>query len=147
MAEAGLLVRENPMTNVEYISGVVSGSDCVLAFETAADFLGINNGIAWHRPSLFVYSLQPIELDGVQCIVLDSYEALEIQEIGGIRCTSVRQTIFDLLRYDRDDQVILESLADWYFDHNESYEGLDVPEDIRSIFDSYADDAIHYYDC
>lgn len=78
--------------------------------------------------------------------IVSSYSNLEIIELDGIRCTSARQTILDLLRYDRDQQVTIEAIADWYFAHNESFDDLDIPEDLQEAFDSYADDAIHYFD-
>lgn len=122
----------------------LAGYDCVLAFETASDYLGTNKMA--YRPSLDVYSLKELNIDGVNCTVLDSYDNLEVIDRVGLRCTSERQTIIDLLRYDRDPQVTIEAIADWYFNHNESYNGLDIPEDIQELFKSYAEDAIHYFD-
>lgn len=123
----------------------LKGVDCVLAFETASDYLG-TNCMTHQRPSFCVYSTKELNMEGVECTVVDSYDNIEIIEERGIRCTSVTQTLIDLLRYDRDDQVILESIANWYFKHSESFEGLSLPDDVKPIFDSYADDAIHYYD-
>lgn len=37
------------------------------------------------------------------------------------------------------------SLNKW-FNHNESYNGLEIPEDIQELFKSYAEDAIQYFD-
>lgn len=120
----------------------LTGYDCVLAFETASDYLGTNKMA--YKPSLDVYSLRELNIDGVNCTVLDSYDNLEVIDRVGLRCTSERQTIIDLLRYDRDPQVTIEAIADWYFNHNESYNGLEIPEDIQELFKSYAEDAIHY---
>lgn len=83
---------------------------------------------------------------GVDCTIVDSFSNLEVVELDGIRCTSERQTIWDLLRYDRDQQVTVEAIADWYFKHNESFDGLDIPTDLQEVFNSFVDDAIHYFD-
>ena len=126
------------------IRNYLLGVDCVLAYETASDYLGTN--CMGDRPSYTVYSLEELNLDGVECIIVDSYDNLDIVEKLGIRTTSEQYTLFDLLRNDRDPQVIIEAMADWYFRHGNTYDNLDVPEDIREIFDDYAEDAPHYYD-
>lgn len=126
------------------IKNTILGYDCILAFETASDYLGTNK--MSYRPKLCVYALQELDIAGVDCTIVDSYSDLEIVELDGIRCTSERQTIWDLLRYDRDQQVTVEAIADWYFKHNESFDGLDIPVDLQEMFNSFADDAIHYFD-
>ena len=117
-----------------------------MAYETASDYLGTNK-MTDQRPAFYVYSLRELNIPGVECTVVDSYDNMDIVDDGVLRCTSARQTIIDLLRNDRDPQVTIEALADWYFAHGESYEGLNIPEDIQAEFDDYADDAIHYFDC
>lgn len=126
------------------IKNTIFGYDCVLAFETASDYLGTNKMA--YRPKLCVYSLQELNITGVDCSLIESYSDLEIVELDGIRCTSARQTIWDLLRYDRDQQVIVEAIADWYFKHNESFDDLNIPADLQETFNSFVDDAIHYFD-
>lgn len=126
------------------IKNTILGYDCILAFETASDYLGTNKMA--YRPKLCVSALQELDIAGVDCNIVDSYSDLEIVELDGIRCTSERQTIWDLLRYDRDQQVIIEAIADWYFKHNESFDGLDIPTDLQEVFSSFVDDAIYYFD-
>ena len=126
------------------IRNTIFGYDCVLAFETASDYLGTNKMA--YRPKLCVYSLQELNITRVDCNLIESYSDLEIVELDGIRCTSARQTIWDLLRYDRDQQVIVEAIADWYFKHNESFDDLNIPADLQETFNSFVDDAIHYFD-
>lgn len=126
------------------IKNTILGYDCILAFETASDYLGTNKMA--YRPKLCVYALQELNIAGVDCKIVDSYSDLEIVELDGIRCTSERQTIWDLLRYDRDQQVTVEAIADWYFKHNESFDDLDIPTDLQEVFNSFADDVIHYFD-
>lgn len=126
------------------IRNTIFGYDCVLAFETASDYLGTNKMA--YRSKLCVYSLQELNITEVDCSLIESYSGLEIVELDGIRCTSARQTIWDLLRYDRDQQVIVEAIADWYFKHNESFDDLNIPVDLQETFNSFVDDAIHYFD-
>lgn len=126
------------------IKNTILGYDCILAFETASDYLGTNKMA--YRPKLCVYALQELEITGVDCKIVDSFSNLEVVELDGIRCTSERQTIWDLLRYDRDQQVTVEAIADWYFKHNESFDDLNIPADLQETFNSFVDDAIHYFD-
>lgn len=128
----------------DILSRRLKGVDCIVAFESAADSLGICCP-AIERPAIYVYSCEEISIDGIECTIVDSYDGIDIIELGGIRYTSPAQTIFDLLRYDRDDQVILESLADWYYEHDESFDDLQVPDDLKSVFEDYREDAINYY--
>lgn len=123
----------------------LSGVDCVLAYETASDYLGTNK-MTHQRPAYHVYSTHELNIPDVDCIIVDDFSNLNIIEERGMKCTSVTQTMWDLLRNDRDQQVIIESIADWYFRHNESYDDLEVPDDIHDIFWEYAEDAKHYYD-
>lgn len=117
------------------------GLDCIVAFETASDYLGICKS-THQRPTYCIYSRKNLGISEVECTLVESYADIEYKEIRGLKVTTPRQTIIDLITNDRDDQVILESLANWYFSHNESFEGL--PE---SIIAPYIDDAIFYYDC
>ena len=135
------------MTNVVYkmIEEKLSGVDCVLAFETASDYLATNK-MTHQRPAYYVYTTHELNIPEVECTIVDNYNSLDTIEERGMRCTSVTQTMWDLLRNDRDSQVIIECIADWYFRHNESYDDLEVPEDIKDLFWDYAEDAKHYYD-
>ena len=64
----------------------------------------------------------------------------------GLLCTTVNQTINDLLRADGDNQVIQESLATVYYKNGESFDSLRIDDDLRPAFEQYKDWAIEYYD-
>ena len=75
----------------------------------------------------------------------------EITIVNGYRCTNVERTLVDLLRYERNPQVIVESLA--YYFHS-----IGTPEDWGNLphvmrqngvyedFETYIEDAEDYYD-
>lgn len=126
------------------IVSIFQGVDCILACETAADFLGISNGCLQRRVYI-VYAKQELGLPDVQCILVDSYDGIAYEERLGILCTTPEQTIMDLIVNDRDDQVIYESMADWYFTHGETFDGLVVPDGYQELFDWYAEGAKDYY--
>lgn len=57
---------------------------------------------------------------GIECLLTDSFESIEV--------------------------VIQEAMSDLYENHNQSFDDLNMSDDIIGIFEDYKDDAIHYYD-
>ena len=75
-----------------------------------------------------------------------SFEAVEHENRLGLLCTTVNQTINDLLRADGDNQVIQESLATVYYTNGESFDSLRIDDDLLLAFEHYKDWALEYYD-
>lgn len=123
---------------------LLSNVECVLAFDTAADFLGLTNGGYRSAVQIFVDKMQNIK--GTEQTLVSSLETLECEERNGLRCTTVNQTIIDLLKQNGDEQIITESLANYYDDHNESFDGLDIPEYLQPRFEKYKEWAVEYYE-
>lgn len=117
---------------------------CVLAFDTAADFLGLTNGGYRSVVQIFVDKKQNIE--GTEQTLVPSLETLKYEERNGLKCTTVSQTIIDLLEQNGDEQIITESLANYYEENNESFEGLVIPARLQSRFEKYRVWAIEYYE-
>ncbi len=109
---------------------LLANVECVLAFDTAADFLGLTNGGYRTAAQIFVNKKQ--DIGGTEQILVPSLEALEYEERNGLRCTTVNQTIVDLLEQNGDEQIITESLANYYDEHQESFDGLEIPEHLQS---------------
>lgn len=82
----------------DQLRNLLANVECVLALDTAADFLGLN------------------------------------------------QTIIDLLEQNGDEQIITESLANYYDEHNESFDGLNVLQHLQSRFEKYQECALEYYE-
>ena len=117
---------------------------CVLAFDTAADFLGLTNGGYRAVVQIFVDKKQNIE--GTEQTLVPSLETLKCEEHNGLKCTTVNQTIIDLLEQNGDEQIIAESLANYYEENNESFDGLKIPMHLQSRFEKYRVWAIEYYE-
>ena len=56
------------------------------------------------------------------------------------------EVVNDLLRADGDNQVIQESLADVYFSNGESFDSLQIEQDLLPRFEKYKVWAMEYYD-
>ncbi len=77
---------------------------------------------------------------------MPSLENLECEKRNGLVCTTANQTIIDLLEQNDDEQITTESLANYYAEHNESFDGLDMPEHLQARFEKYRDWALEYYE-
>lgn len=132
------------ITYNDQLRNLLANVECVLAFDTAADFLGLTNGGYRSEAQIFVNKKQNI--DGTKQILVPSLEELECEERNGLVCTTVNQTIIDLLEQNGDEQIITESLANYYDEHNESFEGLKMPGHLRLRFEKYKAWAVEYYE-
>ena len=132
------------MTYNDQLRSLLANVRCVLAFDTAADFLGLTNGGYRAVAQIFVDKKQNIE--GTEQTLVPSLETLKCEEHNGLKCTTVNQTIIDLLEQNGDEQIITESLANYYEENNESFEGLVIPARLQSRFEKYRVWAIEYYE-
>ena len=128
----------------DQLRNLLANVECVLAFDTAADFLGLTNGGYRSVVQIFVNEKQNIE--GTEQTLVPSLEELECEERNGLICTTVNRTIIDLLEQNGDAQIITESLANYYDEHNGSFDGLEIPEHLQSRFEKYKAWAVVYYE-
>lgn len=90
----------------DWLRDLLRNVECVLAFDTAADFLGLTNGGYRSLVQIFVDKRQKIE--GTEQILVSSLDMLECEERNGLVCTTVNRTIIDLLAQNGDEQIITE---------------------------------------
>lgn len=93
---------------------------------------------------IFVEKKQDIE--GTEQTLVPSLKNIKCEEYNGLVCTTVNQTIIDLLEQNGDEQIITESLANYFDEHNESFDGLKIPEHLKSRFEKYKMWAMEYYE-
>ena len=132
------------ITYNDQLRNLLADVECVLAFDTAADFLGLTNG--GYRSAVQIFVNKKQNIDGTEQILVPSLETLVCEERNGLLCTTVNQTINDLLEQNGDEQIIMESLANYYDAHNESFDGLEVPEHLKARFEKYKTWAVEYYE-
>ena len=125
---------------------LLGDAPCILSFETAAEYLGLSNGSNYHTEPVDIYVTQPLNIVGTREHLIPSFGAVEYSDVRGLRCTTIPQTIRDILRADYDPQVIQESLSNYYFENGESFDGLNLPPDILPTFEHYRNWAVSYYD-
>lgn len=128
----------------DWLRDLLKNVKCVLAFDTAADFLGLTNG--GYRPVAQIFVDKRQNIEGTEQILVPSLEELECEERNGLICTTVNRTIIDLLEQNGDEQIITESLANYYEDHGESFAGLKIPSHLQQRFEKYKIWALEYYE-
>ncbi len=129
----------------DYLRDLLRGAPCILAYDTAADYLGLSNGSSFHGAA-HIYVQSPLRIEGTQEHIIPYFREVDHELRNGLLCTTVNQTINDLLRADGDNQVIQESLADIYFSHGESFDSLQIEEALLPRFEKYKVWAMEYYD-
>lgn len=128
----------------DWLRDLLKNVKCVLAFDTAADFLGLTNG--GYRPVAQIFVDKRQNIEGTEQILVPSLEDLECEERNGLICTTVNRTIIDLLEQNGDGQIITESLANYYEEHGESFAGLKIPSHLQQRFEKYKIWALEYYE-
>jgi hypothetical protein len=120
--------------------------DVVLCLTSALECLDLCTGYL-NESQIDVYSKTLLPYDNVNCFTLEDFDNLEIVEIAGLRCTSINQTVNDLLRnFDIiDEQSFAQGLSDYYHLHGKSFAGLKIDPQYDEIFDKMKDWAIGFY--
>nr|WP_325190870.1 hypothetical protein [uncultured Selenomonas sp.] len=129
----------------DYLRDLLKDVPCILAYDTAAEYLGLSNGYSYHDNAQ-IYVLSPQHIEGTEEYILPSFDVVAYEECSGLLCTTINQTVNDLLRADGDNQVIQESLATVYYKNGESFDSLHIDRDLIPVFERYKDWAIEYYD-
>lgn len=128
----------------DWLRNLLKNVECVLAFDTAADFLGLTNG--GYRPVAQIFVDKRQNIEGTEQILVPSLAELECEQRNGLICTTVNRTIIDLLEQNGDEQIITESLANYYEEHDGSFAGLKIPRHLQQRFEKYKAWALEYYE-
>lgn len=128
----------------KYLRQLLGKCECILAFDTAADYLGLTNG--GQRAVAQIYVKKKQDVEETEQTVLQSFDQIEYEMCCGLLCTTVNQTIMDLLEQNGDEQIIVESLANYYDEHGNTFKGLQIPEHLKERFEKYSGWAKEYYE-
>ena len=129
----------------DYLRDLLKDVPCILAYDTAADYLGLWSGSMYPQTAQ-IYVTSPLHIAGTTEYLIPSLNAVDHEKRLGLLCTTINQTINDLLRADGDNQVIQESLADVYFSNGESFDSLRIEKELLLRFEKYKVWAMEYYD-
>jgi hypothetical protein len=151
MVEVDVKVQTNNSgaypTHIEWFRNVLRGKDVVLSHTSALECLGLFAGYV-NESQIDLYATEQEPLSNINYTIVNGFGDIETTEVGGIRCTTVKQTINDMLRdYDRiDEQALVQALSDYYYSHAESFDSLEIARQHLPRFHALADWAVGYYD-
>jgi len=140
-------VSANYEAHWKWLMDVVGGTDLVLCRISALEYLGLFLGYS-NEEAIDVYAKQKGEYDNINYRIVHSFDKLDIvQPYGNVLCTSVNQTVNDILSdFDNaDEQSFLEALSRYYFKHNESFDSLIINPENMERFNTVKNWAIEYH--
>lgn len=123
----------------------VIDENVVLCYMSALEALGMFNG-SIDESDIDVYALEIGKYDNINYHIISDFNDVEVQQIGKVRCTTFNQTINDMLEDVYIDRPALtESLANYYYSHENSFDGLIIDSENKTAFEEIKEDAINYY--
>ena len=138
--------RSNYLGNRSWLQAVAGGREWVLCRTSALECLELFVGYL-NEKRIEVYTKEPGEYENITYRIVDSFDGLGVVRFRDMRCTSVNQTINDMLSdFDNiDEQSLVAALATYYYLHGDSFDGLLIEPKNQAVFDSIKDWAIEYY--
>lgn len=134
------------LSNVDWLQDVVQGKDLILCGVSALEFLELFNGYV-NESKIQVYAKSKGQFDNIEYHIVNSFDDIEYINFDGVLCTTVNQTINDMLSdYDNIDELaFLEALSNYYFANDESFDNLKIKPENLNIFNQVKQIAIEYY--
>ena len=134
------------LSNVDWLQDVVQGTDLNLCGVSALEYPELFNGYV-NESKIQVYAQNEGQFDNIEYHIVNSFDDIEYLNFDGVLCTTVNQTINDMLSdYDNIDELaFLEALSNYYFANNESFDNLKIKPENRDVFNQVKQMAIEYY--
>ena len=119
--------------------------DCIVCMESAADIQGFSNGGFRHQ--IYVYSEKEFNLPYIKCFIVKDLSKIPFINYHEIKVSPIKAAIIDMLKKEETDpQVLYETFADYYWDNNESYNGLTIPKNLKKKAAHYMEEGILFYE-
>lgn len=134
------------LSDVDWLQDVVQGKDLILCGVSTLEFLELFNGYV-NESKIQVYAKSKGQFDNIEYHIVDSFDNIDYINFDGVLCTTVNQTINDMLaNYDNIDELaFLEALSNYYFANDESFDNLKIKPENLNIFNQVKQIAIEYY--
>jgi hypothetical protein len=100
------------------------------------------------KPDIDVFAAKKGENSILNYILVDSLDGIETAEANGMRCSSLNYTVNYMLRHwdSADEAACVEAMANYYYENNESFEGLVIQPENQPLFANLNDWIIHCFD-
>lgn len=129
--------RNGYLTNRAWLGDIVGGKDLVLCYTSALEYLEFFVGY-FCEEIIDVYAKQKGSDANINYRIVDSFDGVDIIKINDVFCTSMNQTVNDMLGdFDNaDEQALIEGLSDYYYSNDKSFDGLVIkPENVKRFND------------
>lgn len=139
--------RNDFLTARDWHRAVVGDKEMILRRTSALEHLQLFGGYLREK-TIDVYARQPGVFENINYHVVDTFDEIDAVRFGNVLCTSVSQTLNDMLEDfdDIDEQSLVEALSRYYYAHGQSFEGLSIKPENMKQFNAVKDWAIEYYD-
>lgn len=133
------------ISNEIWLSSFAADQDLILCKVSALEFLGLFSGYSGDE-KIEVYSKEKGKYQNVVYNVVNTFADIDCIKIRGALCTSVSQTINDMLNGgDVDDELALTEGLGRYYLRNGSFDDISIfPENLET-FQIYKERAIEYF--
>lgn len=138
--------RGEYLTNRAWLSDVLAGEDVVLCHASSLTYLQMFVGYM-NGKEIDVYAKEKGPYENINYRIVDDFSKLDVVTLGGLSCTSLNQTINDMLEdyHNTDEQALLEALSNYYHTNGNSFKGLKIQPKNMKCFNAIKGDAIEYH--
>lgn len=133
------------ISNRAWLRAAVGGQSLILRGISALEYLELIDGY-FGEDEIFVYATSRGQFENVKYFIVESLEQIEYVAIDNVLCSTLNQAVNDLLG-DKfsDNHAICKALSNYYFSHNNSFDGLRINSENIESFNFLKDSAIHFY--
>ena len=115
----------------------------ILAFDSALEYYRLSNDNSSSRISCYSTTTLP---EPFAPAIVPNFSKIEYHSDNGVLVTSLNQTFNDLLSDENcDTQPLYEAINHYYYDHNNSFDGLDINRKNMDRFMRLAEESFDYY--
>ena len=134
------------LTARDWHRSVIGSQDMILRCRSALEHLQLFTGYLDQNP-IEVYAKNPNNFENIAYHVVDTFDDIEFISIDNVLCTSISQTVNDLLNDldNIDEQPLVEGLSKYYYTSGQSFDGLRINPENIGRFNLIKDWAIDYY--
>lgn len=133
------------VSNRAWFRDVIDDENVILCGTSALEFLELFDGYIGEE-EIEVYAISAGKYENIHYHLLDSFDEIEYEKHGALRCTTFRQTLNDMLNdQDADLQALSEALSNYFYANGESFSGLQVEPKNEEQFQFLKECAVSYY--
>ena len=133
-------------THWDWFNNVLGEEELVLCYTSALECLDLFYGYLGEK-EIDAYATRRGKYENINYRILSDFNSIDIVKFDNISCTSVNQTVYDMLNdfNNIDQQSLVEALSNYYFRHDESFKGLIIEPKNVERFNSIKNWAVEYH--